>query len=953
MVLLGAASIVGYLPMQPAVAQQGAQPAASSPGALEEIVITARKTTEKLQIAPVSVTAITAAKLDAQNVQSATALEGLVPNLTITQGSGYGTSLNVAIRSLIQADNNLMTDAPIAMYLNGVYNGRMMGGLFDLVDLEQVEVLRGPQGTLFGRNTTGGAINIVTRRPMDEFHVQQRIGYASDNEITMRTELDTGQIGNTGLKALLAFSHHSRDGIVKNTLVGDSDGPGSLDSNAVFFHLHGDLTDELTFDYRFDYTTEDDQGFASQITAMAPLQQAYFSASPNFGGAPLVISPTRLSTVSAYNALPPNHDELVGHSITVDYDANDYIHLKSITAYRSLADDSHADQTSSGRMLGPVLDFTNPAGGFVSTKYVNPFITVCPGNEPAYPSNNCDHQRQYQISEEFQLTGVYDEFKYAGGLYFFDEKVHEDDPEFFTIVTPYQYLGAFTPAFGFLPGAIAASPAAQALLAKSGGLIGVNDFSLDQNYFGEAKSFAAYGQNSYRPHFLDDKFEFTAGLRYSFDQKSIKIRDYVLGAPNSSRNFQNGAKNFHNLSWLLSMSYQFTPDIMGYWKIANAYKSGGFSPRSLGAAYNPEINTSYEFGVKSEFFDHRLRVNADVFYMKYENIQINEFLSGTGGAASVTVNAGDATYKGGELEFSVLPADGWLIEGAFGYTDPNFQRYEYVDPTTGQVRNVASQAQFGYASKMTYNVGVQYQFDPFSFGDLVVRADYSYASPRVFHPLLIMNPFNEIIKTSDFHNLTARVILKNVQTDYGTWEAKVYGTNLLDEDQRIAGIDFGGLGFGNNVYGRKRAIGFELTFDFTPHHEAAPVTHEMPAVQPPPALKPHSYMVFFDFNKATLTQEGQKIVDTAAQNAQSASVTRIEVTGHTDAVGSDAYNMRLSQRRAEAVAAVLEKKGVKRDEIAIFAKGKRDPLVPTADGVKEPQNRRVEIVYSDGSSPRS
>src|SRR5262249_31540205 len=157
----------------------------------------------------------------------------------------------------------------------------------------------------------------------------------------------------------------------------------------------------------------------------------------------------------------------------------------------------------------------------------------------------------------------------------FDEHTHESDPEFFTIVLP-------TAALGPLGGLLNLNPAVQA----AGDNIGLNSFAINTNYYGESKSFAAYGQSSYRPHFFDDKFEFTAGLRYSFDQKYIQIRDFPLGQPPGSpqftgyANFENGAKNFHNLSWMLSASYQFTDDIMGYAKVSNAYKSGGFSPRS-------------------------------------------------------------------------------------------------------------------------------------------------------------------------------------------------------------------------------------------------------------------------------------------------------------------------------------------------------------------------------------
>jgi outer membrane protein OmpA-like peptidoglycan-associated protein len=418
-----------------------------------------------------------------------------------------------------------------------------------------------------------------------------------------------------------------------------------------------------------------------------------------------------------------------------------------------------------------------------------------------------------------------------------------------------------------------------------------------------------------------------------------------------------GAKNFHNLSWLLLGKYQFTDDIMGYVSIANAYKSGGFSARTPGDSYQPETNTSYEIGEKAEFFDHRFRLNADFFYMDYSNLQVNFFTENpvTHAAASVTQNAGAATYTGGELETSIIPAKNWLIDGSFGYVDPQFQ--QYLAKVNGQFVNIANQAIDNYVSKMTYDIGVQYDFEPFSFGDLTMRVDYAFASPKTFHPITEFAPLNPIIKSTNYHDLKAYVLLKDIETSYGKWEAKVYGTNLINQDQRYAGIDFeivsGLSNFGNNTYNRPRTVGFQLTYTYEPTHEmAAPAAYTPPPAQAPMAPAPvaHSYMVFFDFNKSDLTSDAISIVDQAARNAAPAKATEITVTGHTDTVGSDAYNMRLSRRRAEAVASQLEKDGIPSSEIELVAKGKHDLLVPTKDGVKEPQNRRVTIVYGGATS---
>jgi outer membrane protein OmpA-like peptidoglycan-associated protein len=174
-------------------------------------------------------------------------------------------------------------------------------------------------------------------------------------------------------------------------------------------------------------------------------------------------------------------------------------------------------------------------------------------------------------------------------------------------------------------------------------------------------------------------------------------------------------------------------------------------------------------------------------------------------------------------------------------------------------------------------------------------------------------------------------------------------SNALDKDYIVGNYPLDQLGFASAYYGEPRMFGFRLKYSFGAGQEPAPVpaAYVPPPVQAPaPALR--SYLVFFDFNKSDLMPQSAQIVDTAARNAEAGKVTRLTVTGHTDTVGSDAYNMRLSRRRAESVAAQLEKDGIAASEIEITAKGKRDLLVPTADGVREPQNRRVQIVF-DGS----
>jgi len=871
-------------------------------GQLEEIVVTARKTEEKLQTTPVSVSAFSSAMLEQQNIMTVERISNFAPNVEITQAAGTGSAAEVYIRGIGQADYELYIDPPVSMYVDGVLIARPVEVLMDLVDLERIDVLRGPQGTLFGRNTTGGAINVFTKGPTNDFGVEQKLGYGSDDEFVARTIINTGELGDSGLKAKFAYSHHQRDGWIRNLNIDPDHDPGKLYTDGIWFDLHGDIGEQFSFDVREDYTEIYSQPIVSEMTVTRPDIFAYFNQSPKFGGDPFQVSPNYQSTVRLPdNQLPDQRDQLVGHALTLNYDVNDALRFKDIVAYRSLAMNEHPSQ-GAGNLRGPVLNVTT---GAVNIGDVNPFYTVY------------IHDRQWQVSNEFQLSGTIDRWRYVGGLYYFEESGSGKNKNFFTFVN---------------------------------GPVGINT-STTRIYGLDSHSYAAYGQASYTPPVLNDQAEITFGLRYTRDEKTLSETDYTNNAPIGAQNLAN---NWHNLSWLTTLKYQWTDTLMTYFTASTGYKSGGYNPGALQGPYNPELAQVYEAGLKSEWFDHRLRINASAFQTDYDDAQINQFVilpSGT--EATIVTNAAKATYRGGELEITALLGGGWEINTSFGYVDPQFDDYMSLDPVTGKQVNVADQARFPYVSKASASLGIQYQFPPMDWGELTGRVDYAYKSPRVFFPLNSLNPFNDAVASSTYHDLSVHVTLDHIPV--GDWardmKLEFWGTNLLDRHERIAGIDFGALGFGTDTYNRPIAFGFNFTADFgapEAEPEAPPAAYTPPPVQAP--MAPHSYLVFFDFNKSDLTPQAVQIVDQAASNAGPAKVTRLTVTGHTDTVGSDAYNMRLSRRRAESVAARLEKDGIPSSEIEIVAKGKRDLLVPTADGVKEPQNRRVQIVYSGEAS---
>ena len=308
-------------------------------------------------------------------------------------------------------------------------------------------------------------------------------------------------------------------------------------------------------------------------------------------------------------------------------------------------------------------------------------------------------------------------------------------------------------------------------------------------------------------------------------------------------------------------------------------------------------------------------------------------------AQSIQTNAASAYLEGLEIEQKLNLPYGIDIEAQGSYI---YTHYDAYPQAFGQVGSPP----FNYIPLFQFSVTPTYHvpIDP-AYGEVAASISWSWYGHQATSPLE-----NEILNVQPhYQNFDIRVDWTNV---FGhPIDAAFFMTNATDNLHIVGEIPlWTSLGFSSVAYNPPRMFGFTLKYRFSEASEepAPTAAYVPPPAVAPAATTPKSYLVFFDFNKSDLTGQATSIVDQAAKNAGPAKVTKLEVTGHTDTVGSDAYNMRLSRRRAESVAAQLEKDGIPSSEIEIVAKGKRDLLVPTADGVKEPQNRRVQIVYEGG-----
>jgi len=763
----------------PAFAQdssQQAQPAAtSSGGGLEDIVVTARRQEENLQTAPVSVSAVSLATLERLNVQDIGKIAQLTPNVTLSQGSGTVAGVAAFIRGIGNQDPLLSLDTPIGIYIDGVYSGRVgAAGNFDLVDLERIEVLRGPQGTLFGRNTTGGAINLVTRQPLDEGRIQVKAGYGSNDEWYTRISADTGELGNTGLKATMALLHRERHGFVDNINAPSNKDPGALNSDAVFFKMTGDWGG-TRLAYTFDYADRRGVPLAFQIAALTPDAANYYAQSPGLGGDTLtVVGDHRLKTINQ-EVHPGQRSQSWGHALTLEQDLSDAITLKSITAYRKFKS-SQPTRYAEGNLLGPVItDF----GDETADPPVPPTIEI----QNVHPFTAPQDVKQHQWSEEFQILGKTDRFQYVAGVYFFSEKYSEHNPNTFTYIVP-------------------------------GGQVGIN-FNTDLIYSGKSTSYAGFGQVSYTPPILDDRMELTFGLRRTRDKKSIDVANYAFpGDP--APVISTGDATFHNTSYNASIDYRWTDNVMTYARIGTGYRSGGFNARGGAQTFLPEKATTYEAGIKSEFWDRRVRLNAAGFYTRYRDLQVAQFSGGQGFAENANAN-----YPGFEVELTAAPVEGLKLDASVGYVKPKYTAFPQANPDTSPGAppfiDIKDIAKFPYVPKWTTHVGAEYALPAFEFGQLSFRVDYATSSKRWFHAsdLPTVNPLNDAIYDPGQKDLSARITLADITLGSGTAEISAWGQNLTNHDNVVAGIDFGpALGFAGRNYGPPRRFGVDLKFTY-------------------------------------------------------------------------------------------------------------------------------------------
>ena len=366
-----------------ALALHGGLAVAAEDNAIDEVIVTAQKRAERLQDVPISITAFSADAVEQRGLTNIESLDALAPNLSVARTPGNSTAAQISIRGGVQNNPALFWDPTVGMYLDGVYLGKTQGSVFDVVDLERVEVLRGPQGTLYGRNTLAGAVNFVTRKPSGEWSGTAAAGFGTYGAKSYKLSLDLPKMGIASFS--LGFASNERDGWVKNTLPTAVHATlNDKDSQAARMSANFAFSDTFEADYRFDWTKTDQASQHSQLSrAFLPFLTSFVA--------------TGRQESAALNADTFERLDMQGHSLTFTWDLNDTTQVKSISSYREMDwDDS--------------LDLDGSPLSVAETQRLS-----------TYESK----------STELQLVGSSGAINYVAGLYWFEDDGYTRNPQSF------------------------------------------------------------------------------------------------------------------------------------------------------------------------------------------------------------------------------------------------------------------------------------------------------------------------------------------------------------------------------------------------------------------------------------------------------------------------------------------------------------------------------------------
>jgi iron complex outermembrane receptor protein len=754
---------MGFLGSGGARAWADAAPPAA-PGAVENVTVTAQKRKQKIQDVPISITVLDAKALRRLNVQTSDELAQYVPSVEIAMPSGKGNQPLIAIRGVGLNDTNTNNAGPNGVYVDEVYQASPAGQTFQTFDLSRVEVLKGPQGTLYGRNTTGGAINYVTNKPTDDFAASEDVQYGSWNSVTSQSVVN-GQL-TPGIDGRVAILYDYSDGYFKdltdhNVTNGANDLAyrgelliNRIDNLDLLFNFHGGYVNRRPDEYK-QVGTLTGPGSGTQCSNPMILAgdctDVYgYKAPPGFYS-------------GFYNRDQDLRINAIGGSARADYHLGD-ITLTSLTAIE-MSHKNHPEDTDA-----------------------EPYDLI----QINYGVRSTD------ITEELRAAGGGTDYHWLTGLYFLDEHLNQDQP--------IQLFHDIDQVFGF-PG-IGDGLAEQAR-------------TLNGQF---TESVAAFGQGDYE---IFPNARLTLGGRLTYEHKAFDAFSQAAfetngGFPATEAELYNISENLADraASWHAGFDYKITPTVLAYITASTGFKSGGFNggflandvPEALVQLrpIKPEYITAYEAGLKTDVFDQRLRFNAAIFDYTYHDLQIyNIVLSPLAQAGnlplSVLENAPKAFIRGAEFEADASPIEHLTTSISLSFLDAKLGQF-VSGAGTSAAQNFTGN-QFPNAPKFNAIFSADYA-QPLARGDVVeLSSTATYRAHQFFE-----SSNNPLVAQNGYWLLDARL---SYTSPNKKWDIAVLGKNLTGTQYLNFSNDLtSGFGILEEIVGPPRYVGGELVYRY-------------------------------------------------------------------------------------------------------------------------------------------
>ena len=662
-----------------ALAQASGGSTQSSSAELADIIVTAQKRAVPLQDVPVAVTAFTGEAMRASNLDALTGLRGMVPGMTISRSGAALNTPQISLRGISLQDPNRAVESGIGFTIDGIPLAFQRGTLLDAFDIERLEILRGPQGLLFGRNTTGGTVNVIRSRPDPDAPASGRLRATvgsfgrTDFEGVIMAPIIPGLLA---VKGAIAIKKHN--GEFRNSITGDRE--GKRDMRDYMLSLVATPSDRTSI-YLSLERMEDDSEVPPYVPVLTPdlipLTGPKLLTANGLGtlGYPTYVSGQNIQCLNPATSIVCRPLSKKRNDVeTTQFPA--YYNLNAVT----LEVAHELDGVKLVSLSGYREDEEDQLGDFDATRFAI--------------QRNDKRESSWQFSQELRAETQFDgPINFVAGAFFIE----------------YAFTARQFPSVDFA--GLSATTAPGTAYFNS-----LNAYRIRQ----KSRSFALFFQGDWD---ITDKLRLTAGARQTWDRKQTNftlwgrlqqpIRDqFVLGPQQGP---VSASVKFNELTPRIGLQYDVKPDLLVYANWSRGYNAGGFNGRAGSIVnavipYRPEIMDAYEVGFKSEWFNHRVRLNVAAFHNTLKDKQEDILtVAPGGGIVTATVNAAKARYKGVEAELAVVPVAGWTITGSAGYLDAKY--LSFVGNLAGQGLADLSDLKLRRTPKWTAGLISDYAFD--------------------------------------------------------------------------------------------------------------------------------------------------------------------------------------------------------------------------------------------------